>query len=63
MIDKTMTIQEILKANPHSVRIFKGFGLSCATCELGALETLEEGAKGHGLTTEELERLLKALNS
>ncbi len=63
MIKATMTIHEIILKNPQAIEVFSSFGLSCGVCELGSVETLEEGARGHGLTQDELATLLKQLNS
>jgi len=63
MITKTMTIAEIIRKNPKSLEIFLKFGLGCAGCGLGSVETLEEGALAHGLSESEVEDLIKLLNS
>ena len=58
-----MTIQEILKTKPEACKILLNFGLGCAGCELGAIETLEEGAKAHGLSDKEIQDLVDLINS
>ena len=58
-----MTIQKILKTKPEACKILLDFGLGCAGCELGAVETLEEGARAHGLSDEEIQDLVKLINS
>ena len=57
------TIKAILDMKPGSHEILKDFGLGCIDCELGNVETLEEGARGHGLTDEEIEQLVEMINS
>ena len=62
MINKTMNITEIIKKNPKAQDILLKFGLGCANCGLGAVETLEEGAKAHGLSVKEVNELLNKLS-
>ncbi len=61
-ITKDMTIADIISANPKAAEVFEKYGLHCAHCELGKVETLEEGAKGHGLTEKEVEEMVERIN-
>jgi hybrid cluster-associated redox disulfide protein len=61
-IKADMTIGGILKRNPNALQILERHGLSCANCSLNTLETLEEGAKGHGLSDREISDLCAALS-
>ena len=63
MITKEMTIKAILDMKPRAHQILQDFGLGCAHCELGNVETLEEGARGHGLTDSEIKELVDLINS
>jgi len=58
-----MPISKIIKLKPRSARILLDFGLGCAGCELSAVETLEEGAKAHGLSDNEIKDLVQLINS
>ena len=58
-ITKNMKISEIIKNYPKSILIFMKYGLSCVGCPLAMNETLEEGAKVHGIDVNDL---LKELN-
>lgn len=62
-ITADMTIKAILDMKPGANEILQDFGLGCVHCELGNVETLEEGAKGHGLTDEEIQQLVDLINS
>ncbi len=57
------TIKAILDIKPKAHEILKDFGLGCIDCELGNVETLEEGARSHGLTEKEIEELVDLINS
>jgi hybrid cluster-associated redox disulfide protein len=61
-IRSDMTIGGILKRNPEALKILERHGLSCANCSLSTLETLEEGAKAHGLSNPEISDLCAALS-
>ena len=62
-ITKDMTIKAILDIKPGAHEILHDFGLGCVHCELGNFETLEEGARGHGLTDKEIDQLVAMINS
>ena len=61
-ITPDMTIAEIIKLKPKALNVLMDYGLGCAHCELGAVETLEEGCKGHGLTEYEIKELVDLIN-
>jgi hybrid cluster-associated redox disulfide protein len=58
-ITKDTTILEVVKKHPETVEVFQKHGLSCVGCPFAMMETLEQGAKSHGI---DLEKLLKDLN-
>ena len=60
MIDKDIKIEEILRRYPQTISVFRQFGLDCVQCQLSQHETLEHGAKVHGI---DLRSLLADLNS
>lgn len=59
MIDKDMTIGDVISRHPRTISVFKKFGLDCNECQIAALEDLEHGAGVHKVN---LERLLVELN-
>ena len=58
-ITKDMIMGEIVKKYPETTEVFMKNGLHCIGCVMAMMETLEQGAKSHGI---ELEKLLKELN-
>lgn len=58
-----MTIGEILKANPNALNVLEQYGLGCARCSLNTMETLEQGAEGHGLSEEEIKSIVADLST
>ena len=53
-ITKDMTFSEVMVAHPILVPIFLKYGLSCIGCPFASQETIEQGAKGHGINVEDL---------
>ncbi len=59
-INKDMTFAEIIELNREAGRKLGERGLFCGGCPMAQFETLEEGAKQHGVNIDEL---VKELNS
>lgn len=58
--NKDMTFHEALQASPEVARVLGQFNLGCVGC-MGAMnETIEQGARAHGLDVEDI---IKALNT
>jgi len=58
-IKKDMSIVEIVSKYPKTVEVFQKHGLYCVGCAAANFETLEDGAKAHGI---DVKKLLKDLN-
>jgi hybrid cluster-associated redox disulfide protein len=62
MITKDTPIIEVLRLNPLSKEIFVRHGMGCISCMGLATETIENGAKLHGINVqillEELNKIL-----
>lgn len=59
-ITKDMTFHQALQMSPEVAKVLGEFNLGCVGC-MGAMnETLEQGARAHGLDVEDI---LKALNA
>jgi len=59
MITPWMTVEEILLCYPETIPIFAQHGLACPGCSLAAFDSLEQGAKAHGV---DLTTLIRELN-
>lgn len=51
---------ETVQNYPATVEVFRAFGMGCLGCAAAHFETIEQGAKAHGM---DLDRLIKALNA
>ena len=56
---KDMSIMAIIEKNPNAIAVFQKHGLGCIGCMAAHYETVEEGAKAHGLN---IEQLMKDIN-
>jgi hybrid cluster-associated redox disulfide protein len=53
-ITKEMKIDEVLKKYPETVEIFVKNGFHCIGCAVASLESIEDGARVHGIDTDKL---------
>lgn len=53
-VEKTMTLGEVLSANPQTARIFMEFGMHCLGCPHSIGESIEEASVVHGVNCDEL---------
>ena len=67
MITRDFTIEEIFKRFPNKsqklAQIMTNAGLHCVGCSASTWETVEAGMYSHGMSDEEIDGLLKQLNS
>jgi hybrid cluster-associated redox disulfide protein len=59
---KTDLISDIIKRCPEAEEVFSEYELHCAICFLGQFETLEEGAKLHGMSGKEINKMVNEIN-
>jgi len=59
-ITKNMPLAKVISKYPQTAEIFMKNGLHCIGCGIAAFETIEQGAKAHGIKTD---KLLKELNN
>lgn len=59
-----MNLGELIELYPVLVPVLlEDYGLHCAGCFAASFDTLEEGAKVHGFSDEEIDKLVKKLNN
>lgn len=61
-IGKETGIEEIVELDPEMNEVLFEYGLHCGNCFAAGWDTLEEGAKMHGLEDDEIEELIQELN-
>ena len=56
-------LSEVLSEYPYLAEILvKDYGLHCVSCFANVFDTMESGAKVHGMTDEEIQGMLEHLN-
>jgi hybrid cluster-associated redox disulfide protein len=54
MIDKNITIADLLKEYPHSKEVLEANNMFCSVCPFAEPETLEQAASKHDVDLDEL---------
>ncbi len=62
-ITKETIIGDLVEAYPHTVEILENHGLHCVGCHANPFETLESGVYEHGYAEQELQALIKELET
>ncbi len=63
LITRDMTVGEIVEQFPQVAEIFMEYGLHCVGCHVAAWETIEEGARGHGMDEETIDMMIQDANT
>lgn len=61
-ITKEMSIGDVVQKHPETAEIFMSYGLHCVGCHVAFWETIEQGAGGHGMDPETIEKMVKDAN-
>lgn len=58
-INKKMSFAELMEKHPEVVETLMNKGMHCIGCPMSQMESLEDGAKAHGL---DVDKLVEELN-
>ena len=61
-ITKDSNLAEVVYKYPKTAEVLTNYGLHCAGCFAGAYDTIEAGAKVHGLSDKEIGEMLERVN-
>ena len=61
-ITKDLTLGEVVSKYPKAVEPMLKRGMHCVGCHVAAFETVEQGAKAHGMNEKEIKEMLKEMN-
>jgi len=61
-ITKDMTIGDVVAKYPEAAHVMIQGGLHCIGCRVAMWETIEQGAKAHGLTDDEIKKMVRDMN-
>ena len=57
-----MNLGEVVFKYPEAAEVLTDYGLSCVGCFASSFDTIEQGAKIHQLSDEELEEMIERIN-
>lgn len=61
LVNKEMSILDIVQKFPQSLEVFAKYGLGCIGCAAARFENLEAGARVHGFDPDEMVKEINAL--
>ena len=61
-VKRDSLISDIGQKCPRAIELLTDYGLSCATCFLNQFDNIEAGATLHGMTKEEIDRMIGEIN-
>ena len=62
VITKQSNLGEVVSQHPEVVEVFLDYGLHCVGCFANVFDTIEAGAKVHGLSEEEVSEMVSRAN-
>ncbi len=61
-VKNDMTFGDLLQKFPATGQILASYGLHCVGCHIGVMETIEQGARAHGLDDAKIASMMQDLN-
>ncbi|MBI2499094.1 iron-sulfur cluster assembly accessory protein [Candidatus Woesearchaeota archaeon] len=61
-VTKDMTMGDIVQKYPAAIEVMLSNGLHCIGCHVSYWETLEQGTLGHGMTEEQMNKMVDEIN-
>jgi hybrid cluster-associated redox disulfide protein len=61
-LTKDANIAQVQKECPKAIEMLLDYGLNCANCFLNQFDNVEGGAKLHGMTDVEIDRMVNEIN-
>lgn len=62
IITKEMNLGEVVFKYPEAAEVLTDYGLSCVGCFASSFDTIEQGAKIHQLSDEEMQEMIDRIN-
>ena len=63
LITKEMSIIEVINKKPEAIEVLMEYGLGCFSCAFSGMETIEQGALGHGMNEKLVDKMLEEINN
>jgi hybrid cluster-associated redox disulfide protein len=62
LITKGMMLGELVDRFPEAAMMLAIKGMHCVGCGMAGSETIEQGCKAHGMSDEEIDKLIREMN-
>jgi len=63
LITKDMLIGEVVEKYPETIEVMFKHGMHCIGCGMTAYESIEQGCMGHGMSEEEIAKMVIDMNN
>lgn len=61
-IYKGMALGELVEKHPEAAMVMAKKGMHCVGCHMAAWETIEAGARSHGMSDKDIEKMIGDMN-
>lgn len=61
-ITGSMTLGEAVSKYPRTMVVLFNYGMHCIGCHISAYETIEQGALAHGMSREDIKKMIEEMN-
>ena len=61
-VKKQMMIGEVLEKYPETAMVMMNSGLHCIGCHVAVSESIEDGARAHGMSDEQIDKMVEDMN-
>jgi hybrid cluster-associated redox disulfide protein len=62
-VTKETNIAKLLTEHPGTAEVFLEYGMHCAGCMAATFDSIEQGAKAHGLSDETVEDIVEKISA
>lgn len=62
ILKKDAILQDVALESPDAAELLQLYGLHCISCFASAFDTLEMGAKVHGMSDEDVTKMIEEIN-
>ena len=62
-LSKTMTFGDLMNECPEASQVLVSRGLHCVGCHIAFSESIEDGARVHGLSDQEIEAMMDEIRA
>jgi hybrid cluster-associated redox disulfide protein len=62
ILDKDTILMNVVLESQRTAELLTEYGLHCIGCSFNEMDTVETGARVHGMTDQEIEDMIKEIN-